>query len=183
MTTKGAPTIADDKIRYFEEQLARELSNLFVWENLPDTIPHDYLERNLIRSGFVLFYEDDKIGHDVLRCEVTGYNRHERPTHARTYTASTVSDTSNVTRRLRYLSDNKEITDTFDPTKDGVLIRNMEYGQSAWTIIKHYAYRLSLAQQAFDTQLLYANIPYIFATSDKDTKLSIERMFKSIFEG
>lgn len=185
MVVKGAPTIEDEKVRYFEEQLLRELSNLFIWEGLPSTVPHDYLEQNLIRNGYVLYYEDESIGADVLRCSITGYNRHDRPTNARTYTATSNAheDFSNVDRRLRYLSDSKDVVDTFDKTKDGVLIRNMESGQTAWEIVRHYARRLALAQQAFDTQLLYANMPYIFATSDKSTKLSIERMFKDIFDG
>lgn len=178
------PTIEDDKVNYFKEQLARELSHMFMWENLPSTIPKDYLERNLIRHGSVLFYEDENIGHDILRCEVTGFNRHDRPILARAHTYSQVPGESGVTERnLRYLSDGKNAIEEFDRFKDGVLIRNMERGQTAWEIIEHFAERLALAQQAFDTNLLYANMPYIFKVSSSDTKLSILKMWDDIYTG
>ena len=183
MARLKVPTIPDNKKRFFTEQLARELSHMFVWEGLPSTIPKDYLERNLIRHGYVLFYEDDFIGHDVLRCEVTGYNRHNRPTHARTYTPNTSNEAVTIDRQLRYLSEYDEVENDFDPLKDGVLIRNMEGGQNAWEIIDHFAERLVLAQMAFDTNLMYANIPYIFQTSSSDTRLSIEKMFEGLFSG
>lgn len=177
------PTIPDDKKRYFSEQLARELSHMFVWENLPTTVPRDYLERQLIRHGYVLFYESEEIGHDVLRCEVVGYNRHERPTHARTYTPNTSQERVTIERNLRYLTEYDNVEKDFDPQTDGVLIRNMELGQNAWDIIEHFSERLVLAQMAFDTNLLYANMPYIFQTGSDDTRLSIEKMFEKMFKG
>jgi len=66
---------------------------------------------------------------------------------------------------------------------DGVLIRNREDGASMKDIVDHYAYRLALAQQAFDTSLLWANVPYIFQVSSDDVKISIEKMFNDIFTG
>lgn len=187
MARPKVPSIPTGKLHYFQEQLARELAHLFKWENLPDTIPKDYLERSLIRHGQVLFYEDEFIGHDVLRCSVTGKNRHEQPVNARSIHLDFGHNIPNVgktvERRLRYLSESKDVIQDFDKKSDGVLISNMAYGQSAWEIIEHFAYRLALAQQAFDTNLLYANIPYIFQTSSKDTRLSIEKLFTDMFSG
>jgi len=177
------PTIPDDKLHYYTEQLFGQLSHLFVWEGLPTTIPADYLERSLVRSGNVLFYHSDEIGHDVLRCTVTGYNRHNLPTHARTYAPNTEGEKTQVTRRLRYLSEYEDVENDFEKKNDGVLIRNMDFGQTCSEIVDHYARRLYLAQQAFDTNLIYANMPYIFQTSSDDVRLSIERMFNDIFTG
>lgn len=183
MARVNVPTIPDEKLQYFKELLARELSHMFEWENLPATVPRDYLERYLIRHGYVLFYESEEIGHDVLICEVTGYNRHDRATDARTYTPNRSMEQVTLNRKLRYLTESDDVIEDFDPKRDGVLIRNMEAGQSAWEIIEHFAERLALAQQAFDTNLLYANMPYIFQTSTKDTRMSIEKMFADMFEG
>ena len=177
------PVIPTDKLEFYTEQLYRQLSHMFVWEGLPKTIPKDYLERTLIREGSVLFYHDEEIGHDVLRCTVTGYNRHNYPVLARTYSPNTVGEKTIVDRKIRWLYEYDEVENDFDKTTDGVLIRNMERGQHMCDIVEHYATRLYLAQQAFDTNLLYANMPYIFQTSDEDTRLSIEKMFEEIFTG
>lgn len=184
MTKQGAPTLPTSLEHFFREQLYRELSHMFKWEGLPSTIPHDYLERNLIRHGIVLFYYDENIGLDVLRAEVTGYNRHNYPTSARTFTPTTLGEVqSQITRNIKRLSDGNNAVELFNPKTDGVLINNMEHGQSCVSIVEHFAHRLALAQQSFDTQLLWTNIPYIFQTSDQDTRLSIEKMFTQIFEG
>lgn len=188
MARPKSPTIPDDKIYYFKEQLYRELSHMFEWTGLPSTVPQDYLERNLVRYGYVLFYEDENIGMDVLRAEVIGYNRHDLPAQARTYTPNTVSEATQTIRNIKRLADHKDAVEMFDRTKDGVLIMNMasgnlNRGQHMGLIVEHFAQRLALVQQAFDTNLMWANIPYIFQTNSDETRLSIEKMFSDIFSG
>ena len=188
MARPKMPTIPDDKIYFFREQLYRELAHLFKWEGLPTTCPPDYLERNLVRYGYCLFYEDENIGLDVLRCEVTGYNRHDLPVQARTYTPNTIGEKTQIIRNIKRLADSENAKELFNPKTDGVLIMNMDSGnlnrgQPMGTIVNFYAERLALAQQAFDTNLMWANLPYIFQTSSDETKLSIEKLFADIFSG
>lgn len=188
MARPKTPTIPDDKIYYFKEQLYRELASMFEWKGLPQTVPSDYLERNLVRYGYVLFYEDEEIGLDVLRCEVTGYNRHDLPALARTYTPNTVNERTQAIRNVKRLADSKTAIEDFDRTKDGVVCMNMasgnlNRGQPMGQIVAYFAERLALAQQAFDTNLLWANLPYIFQTTSDETRLSIEKMFSEIFSG
>jgi len=183
MARPKTPTIPDDKVMFYKEQLYRELSHMFEWVGLPQTVPQDYLERNLVRNGYVLYYEDEAIGQDVLRCEVVGYNRHNLPVSARTFTPNTVNEKTQITRNIKRLADSQDSIEMFDTTKDGVLITNMEYGQSTRDIVEYFAQRLALAQQAFDTNLLWSNIPYIFQVATDETRLSIEKMFSSIFNG
>jgi hypothetical protein len=188
MARPKTPTIPDDKIYYYREQLYRELSHMFEWKGLPSSIPADYIEDNLIRYGYVLFYEDENIGLDALRAEVRGYNRHGFPVQARTFTPNTIGEKTTIDRNIKRLSDGQNAKETFDPTTDGVLVMNMwdsrlNKGQPMGLIVNHFAERLALAQQAFDTNLLWANIPYIFQTNSDETRLSIEKMFASIFTG
>ena len=184
MARPNTPTLPDDKVNYFKEQLYRELSHMFEWEGLPETIPADYIERNLVRYGYVLFYKDENIGLDVLRTATIGFNRHDLPATAYTYVNTTTGEVRNqVARNIKYLSDSEDCIDRFDETKDGVIICNMAFGESSKEIIDHYAQRLALVQQAIDTNQLWANVPYIFQTGSDQTKLSIEKMFGSIFEG
>ena len=171
-------------VDFYREQLYRELSHMFKWENLPTTVPHDYLERSLIRHGNVLFYEHPDIGLDILQAEVIGYNRHNLPTHARAYAMTTNNEiTQPIERVIKRLADSSRAVEEFNPLTDGVLIMNREDGAGMKDIVDHYAYRLALAQQAFDTSLLWANVPYIFQVSSDDVKISIEKMFNDIFTG
>jgi len=184
MARPNVPTIPDDKINYFKRQLFRELSHMFEWQGLPQTVPQDYLERNLMRHGYVMFYENENIGLDVLRAEVTGYNRHELPTRARTYVHTTNSEVlPNFERNVKRLADSEQAIEDFKPLEDCVIVQNMTYGESVLDIVDHFAKRLALAQQSFDTNLMWTNLPYIFQTDSNDTKLSIEKMFAGIFSG
>jgi hypothetical protein len=188
MARPSVPTIPDSKLYFFKEQLYRELSHMFKWNGLPTTVPQDYLERNLVRYGYVMVYEDENIGLDVLRCEVTGYNRHDLPVQARSYTPNTVGEKTQVFRNIKRLADSQNILETFDREKDAVLIMNMasgnlNRGQHMGQIVEYFAHRLALAQQAFDTNLIWANLPYIFQTNSDETRLSIEKMFSDIFTG
>ena len=184
MARPNLPTLPDDKIAFYREQLYQQLSHMFKWDGLPSTVPNDYIERNLIRYGYLLFYEDENIGMDVLRATVMGYNRHDLPVLARTWTATTNSEVHpQIERTIKYLSDSEDSIEQFDATKDGVLIMNMAFGENCTTIVDHFAQRLALVQQAFDTNLLWANVPYIFQTSSDETKLSIEKLFSDIFTG
>ena len=178
------PQLAEELVDFYREQLYRELSHMFKWKNLPSTVPQDYLERSLVRHGNVLFYEHPDIGLDVLQAEVIGYNRHNQPTHARATVMTTNNEISQpIERVIKRLTDSSRAVEEFNPKTDGVLIRNREDGASMKDIVDHYAYRLALAQQAFDTSLLWANVPYIFQVSSDDVKLSIEKLFHDIFTG
>lgn len=183
MDLPNLPTIPDDKLNYYREQLYRELSHMFRWEGLPQTIPHDYLERTLVREGQVLFYEHPIIGLDVLAAQATGYNRHNMPTQAQAIVKSTVEGNEPIIRNIKRLTDSELVEEEFNPENDGVLIYNMENGQSAKMIVEHFAQRLVLAQLAFDTNLLWQMRPYIFAVDNKDLKFSIEKLFRDIYSG
>lgn len=183
MARRDVPTIPDYKLDYYREQLLMELSHMFVWEGLPKTIPLDYLERNLVRHGYVMFYEHEEHGLDILRAEPTGYNRHDQPTHARATIHSTAENGTTIERTIKRLTDSEDVVSTFDSAKDAVLINNMYYGQNCQSIVDYFALRLALVQQAFDTNLIWQNIPYIFQTDSTEKKLSLEKMFSDILTG
>lgn len=170
-------------VGFFREQLYREVAQMFEWGGLPDTVPSDYLERNLVRHGYLLYYDDPVIGNDILRCQVMGYNRHQLPTKARTFSPNTIDENITVDRNILRIADGGDVKERFNPLTDGCVILNMEFGQSLELIVDFYAEQLAMSQQAFNTNLLYANIPYIFQVSNIDTKQSIEKMFRDIYSG
>ncbi len=173
------PTLPDDKINFYREKLFREVSNLFIWKNVPNEIPTDYLERTLIRHGRVMFfYDDEAYGYMALRAGIRGFNIYEQPTHAFAVAPNDQSLPSNYERTIVHKY-NEEI----GKEKSCVLINNMYGGESLWKIVDHYAFRLALIQQAFDTNALWQNIPVLISVSDDNVRLSLEKMFSDIFTG
>ncbi len=173
------PTLPDDKINFYREKLFREVSNLFIWKNVPNEIPTDYLERTLVRHGRVMFfYDGDVYGYMALRAGIRGFNIYEQPTHAFAVAPNDQSLPYNYERTIVHKY-NEEI----GKDKSCVLINNMYGGESLWNIVDHYAYRLALIQQAFDTNALWQNIPVLMSVSDDNVRLSLEKMFSDIFTG
>src|SRR5690625_778185 len=183
MTRSEMPNIPEQRVRFYREQLYRELSHMFKWEGLPTTIPHDYLERSLVRTGQVLFYEDEMIGLDVIQAQATGHNRHNMPTTAIATINSTNETNTQINRNIKRLTDSDIAVDEFDSLNDGVLIYNMENGKNMSEIVNHFAYRLALTQIAFDTNILWQNRPYIFPVDSTDSRLSLEKIFNDIASG
>lgn len=181
MARPNMPTIPDHKLNFYREQLYRELSHMFKWEGLPSSIPVDYLERNLIRHGRVMMFEDEEIGLDILRAEVIGFNRHGKPVQARSNVDSTHELIQVIERKVKRLTDSENVE--FNPLEDCVLISNMYNGESCKDIVDHFAERLAIVQLAFDTNLMWQNRPFIFPVENQDTKLSIEKLFADIFSG
>lgn len=59
------------------EQVAR---TLFVWENLPDGIPADFIERELFYTGSVLFVKDRQLGYIVSPYVESHYDIYDNAT-------------------------------------------------------------------------------------------------------
>ena len=172
------PTIADDKFMFFKSKLLREVSNLFIWSNLPDEIPKDYLERSLIQHGRVMFFPDDNLGYMALVCSTQGYNIYGKPVMAIATTPNTEGQETYHQRTILH-----EYTELIDLNQSCVLIDNMYDGESLQHILDHYAQRLALIQQAFDTNALWQNMPPLYSVPDSTTKLSIEKLFSDIMSG
>lgn len=173
------PTLPDDKIVFYSERLFREVSNLFIWNGLPDEIPVDYLERTLVRHGRVMFFYDEEVyGYMALRANVEGYNIYDQPVNAFAVAPNTIQLPHNYTRTIVHKYDKNIGND-----KACVLINNMYMGESLQSIVKHYAYRLALIQQAFDTNALWQNRPVLIPIDDDGLRLSLERLFSKIYSG
>jgi hypothetical protein len=173
------PTIDDNKIHFYRERLYREVTNLFEWEGLPEEIPLDYLEDSLIRGGRVMFFNaPETYGFMALACTIRGFNTYTKPTHAISISPNTDSMSTTYTRTITY-----NYTEPLPEGEGCVLINNMYSGQSISEIVEFYAHRLALIQQAFDTNAMWQNVPVVFNVPDNEMKLSIEKLFESIYKG
>ena len=172
------PVIPDQKVQFFRDKLVREVSNLFKWTGLPDEIPVDYLEHSLITHGRVMFFYDDNLGYLAFRCGVRGFNIYDQPTVAFADTPNEQGIKTHWERTIVHRYDKN-----IEKNKACVVINNMYRGESLYPIINFYAKRLALIQQAFDVNALWQTKPVLFITDDKNTELSIQKMFSEIFDG
>lgn len=176
---RSVPVLPDDKVQFYTNKLEREVSNLFKWEGLPEEIPVDYLESALVRTGRVMFfYDEEAYGYMALEGQVRGFNLYNQPTKAFSIAPNDTQKSSSYDRVITHKYD-----ENIDKNKACVLINNMYNGESLKGIIDHYAYRLALVQQAFDTNAMWQNIPVIIPVDTPDLKLSVESLFHEIFTG
>ena len=176
---RDLPTLPDDKIEFYRRKLWREVSNLFKWEGLPDEIPVDYLERILVRKGMALFFKDEEAyGYMALECAIKGYNMYRQPTTAHCTAPNDQGKKSYFQRTIIHKYD-----ENVPIEKAAVLINNMYNHEPLYEIIEHYAYRLTLVQNAFDTNALWQHIPVTWSVNDNNMKLSIEKWFVDMLSG
>lgn len=163
---------------HFKEMLKREVSNLFKWQGLEDIIQYPLLERLLIEEGQRALIHDELLGYLVLPCTTTGEDLYSRPTKA---TVNVSSENKSINKEFRIY-----YPDTFLEDFKGdycILIENMESGQSLQQIINFYSYRLGMLWTSIDINLLWQNLPPIFAVPDKEVKTSIDKMVNDIWSG
>ncbi len=171
----------DDKVNFFREQLFREVSNLFEWEGLPEGIPADYLEKQLVRGGRVMFFtEPETFGYMALPCSVMGHNVYQQPLEAMATTPNQEGHKVNRKRKIAYCYTPSL---NLDPASMCVVINNMPGGESLIDIVEFWARRMALLIQAFDTNTIWQNAPAIFRVGDKNLKLTIEKMYDEIITG
>jgi hypothetical protein len=173
------PTIPDDKIQFYRNKLWREVTNLFEWKGMPEEVPLDYLENVLVRKGMAAFFYDEKVyGHMVAEPTIVGYNMYKQPVDLYCVTPNTVGTPTRYDRKILHKYD-----ELIPKEKAAVLINNMYRREPLWEIIEHFAKRLTMIQQAIDTNTLWQNIPVIFSAADDSMKLSIEKFFADIYTG
>lgn len=173
------PVLPDNKVMFYKKKLVREVSNLFKWEGLPDEIPYDYLEKTLISQGMAMFfYDENAYGYMALRCGKRGHNLYDQPTTAFAVAPNDQLLKTNYTRTIVHRYD-----EDIGKDKACVLINNMYMGEGLNEIIDHYAYRLALVQQAFDTNAIWQNVPVIMTVDNANMKLSVDKLFADIFKG
>lgn len=163
---------------HFTELLRREVSNLFKWKGLEEIISYPLLERQLIEKGRLALINHETLGFLVLPCETLDNDLYGRPTKAKI----------NVNSRTQSIIGDYNIyySDTYDENisdKYCVLIDNMLYGDSLEKIIMFYAKRLAMIWTSIDINLMWQNLPPIYAVPDQDVKQSVQKMVNDIWSG
>lgn len=138
---------------------------MFVWDDLPDTIPNEELERLLQTNGHCFI---TKVNGDLyaLRGTLGGQlDAYNRPTQ---YTVAN-----------EYLNVNK----TFDINKDGVLVKNDVNGIGLLPIIGKYGVLFVDSTITLNLATVLSRITMLISASDDKTKQSADEFVKKITDG
>ena len=175
------PTVPGDKKEFFYKRLLREVSNFFVWKGLEELgIPVDYVERELITRGRMMFFEDDQFGHLILPCSATGRNLYNEPVMARSVATTTEEAIKWGEKKIVYIHNQKMMT---DKTNTCLLLDNMYGAESLHEVLDFYATRMGMVWQSFDTNLLWQNLPVIISVQSEPVRLSIEKLLQDVWKG
>lgn len=152
-------------IKLYINRFFKFINNMFEYEGLPDTIPHQYLELMLQKFGNVTIAKyNDKLY--AFNGKLGGiYNEYYLPT---------ISVVANA-----YL----KMSETFEIGKDCEIIRNDVLYQGLYDHILKYAEMLAEIDITIKYCLYNARIPFIASADDDNTKESFDEFYKKIIDG
>lgn len=133
----------------------------FKWNNIPNFIKDEWIEKYLINEGNCLFFEDDVKGFMVAKATASGMlNTYDECVSYTPY------GTGYIGRPL--------IND-----EECVLIKNNDFMLSTAPTLQLYAYRLTEITRAIDVNISAQKTPVVVLCNEKQ-RLSFKRMFKNI---
>lgn len=137
---------------------------VYKWENLPNSIDEKWIEKFLFWDGKCMFFEDDKLGLMVARCNPANtLNMYDEPTELMPYGINYVG-------KSRHLGH-------FDGKKpECVLIRNNDDMIPTSFTLKLFAYRLAEISRTIDINIAAQKTPVLILTSEKQ-RLTMKNVY------
>lgn len=132
--------------------------NTFEWENMPESVDLEYLERNLFERGFVVFFKHKTFGYIALKGTGEGQNHYEKPT-------SWYVHSGLVTQHLQ--------------PDECVVIGNTISKYSYKEMLEEATYTIYNLKRAIDVNVEASKTPVILLT-DKKTETSIRTIFNKV---
>lgn len=130
---------------------------LFKWDNLPNGIDENWIERYLFSEGKCLFYKDPTVGFMVAKMGECGtLNYYDEPTKVRPYATN-------------YLYEGEQLINNLNC----VIIKNNDIMIPTSPTIQLYAYKLTNIDRTIDVNIIAQKTPIIVKCSDKQ-KLSLK---------
>ena len=130
---------------------------LFKWDNLPNGIDENWIERYLFSEGKCLFYKDPTVGYMVAKMgECGNLNYYDEPTKVRPYATN-------------YIYKGEQLENNVNC----VIIKNNDIMTPTSPTIQLYAYKLTNIDRTIDVNIIAQKTPIIVKCSDKQ-KLSLK---------
>lgn len=139
--------------------------NRFRWNNLPENIDRQFIEKELFKNGELAFIRHPAYGFQICYCIGEGVNNYNRPT--------------------RYLvwTPNNLINDYYDyDSEDLVIIRNNYLSEPSYEFVHNYARYISCITKTKEINLNGQKTPYLIQCSESQLT-TMKNMYKKLEEG
>lgn len=146
------------------KDIAQLAITMFNWENMPDTIDVDYMEKCLLQDGKVVFFKDDAIGYLALRVADAG----------------TLDVYGRPTSYYAYSQDSTMYHVPLDST-NSVIIYNNVLRSSDFPMLVNYAKRLWEFDRTVDINIKAQKTP-ILIRCNENQRLTMKNLYQK-YEG
>ena len=152
-------------------------TNIFVWENLPDSMDGEYLEHCLYYKGMGAMLKTDDYGFINTKASASGdFNIYGRPTALNCYSYS-FNEVRNVYSGLRRDADGN--LQNGNDTTECILVRNTLRSVPTFTSMRLFALRLTELERTMDTNVKRCKDPYILKGT-KAQEMTLRQVFEDI---
>lgn len=167
-------------IRNFKEYAINKLLSMFVYENLPETIPANWLEYYLMTNGNCFVTEIKE--QDFI---INSPDKYERKTGLYAVTGGVGGEYDIYYQPTTYIISNPRLNKSMEKTidVDGVLIRNDSMMCGLIPILNKYGSLLCEADLTIRVALINMRLTNTISASDDNTKKSAEEFLKKIENG
>lgn len=151
-------------------------TNIFVWENLPDSMDGEYLEHCLYYKGMGALLKTEEYGFINTKASASGdFNIYGRPTALNCYSYS-FNEVRNVYSGLTVDADGNLQN---NETQECILVRNTLRSTPTFTSMRLFALRLTELERTMDTNVKRCKDPYIIKGT-KAQEMTLRQMFDDI---
>ena len=149
-------------IKNYIEYMLTKTNELFIYENIPDTIDIKRMEYFLQKNGFIFFTKNKD--YHFYNGSLFDFDIYEEPT------------------KINAILEDRSIK-TYDVLKDGVLIKNDFLMNGLEKIFKKYGVMLCECEISLYLNSIMNRINYIINANDDNTKKSADRFIEKIYNG
>lgn len=132
---------------------------VYRWENLPNNINGEWIERFLFTEGECIFFKDDTLGFMVTKVTASGVNAYDEPID------------------LRPTANNYTNLNTYQNNVDAVLIKNNADGIPSIATVELFSMRLANITRAIDVNVDQQKTSTLIICDEKQ-RLSLKRVYQ-----
>ena len=133
--------------------------SVYQWENLPNSINGEWIERFLFTDGECMFFKDDTLGFMVTKVTSSGVNEYDEPID------------------LRPTANNYSNPNTYQNNKNAVLIKNNADGIPSIHTVELFSMRLANITRAIDVNVDQQKTSTLIICDEKQ-RLSLKRVYQ-----
>lgn len=145
----------NERYNFFYSRIKLLAKTCFEWENLPNLIPERFIEKTLYSHGKIAFYNDEKLGFIVAKCNPIG-------------------QLNFYDEALRYSLDGINYHQEVD-ADEVVIIRNTDDETPSYIFTDYYANKLYKITSAQNTNIMLQKFPVI-VLCEESQRMTLENL-------